>query len=148
LSRKLWLVAFLILIVALLFRHGGTPMTLSFPSAAKITGNEVRVPVKVAVPSKEDAPYWILSRRGEGGPYLVTVFENGKSIAQFSSNNRGTVKSDGTTYSAAGRIQVVNTVYNASAIHIDPDGHSGYILMTSDSAAAENTTTNNNGTSP
>ncbi|MCL6517139.1 hypothetical protein [Alicyclobacillus sp.] len=130
-KRTNWLLVVLVVLAFVWFRHSGAP-SLPMPGDARVQGATVQIPVTMT-PATTSEAYWNLAKRG-GQTYVVQVSQARRVVAEFPAEKPIADGSDGTDYTAGGRIQLDGTWYRADRIHVNSDGTSGYLELRREAA--------------
>ncbi len=121
-----WVLTVLIIAAFFIIQHRSVPNAPS-PTNAVTTSQGIRIPVVTEVPSGT-GEVWILARKSNGG-YVVNVYNRQTLLHAFMAGKKITSDSTGTTYSASNDIRLGYIEYQATAIHVNKDGKSGYIAL-------------------
>ncbi|QSO54422.1 hypothetical protein JZ785_12005 [Alicyclobacillus curvatus] len=121
-----WVLTVLIVGAFFIFQHRSVPSAPT-PTNAVTTSQGMRIPVVTEVPSGT-GEVWILAQKADK-TYVVNAYNRQTLLHVFMAGKKISADSTGTTYSASNDIRLGYIEYQATAIHVNPDGKSGYIEL-------------------
>ncbi|QQE80231.1 hypothetical protein [Alicyclobacillus sp. SO9] len=124
--KQIVLMALVIAAFAVL-RHRA-PVILPAPLQQYIHGQQIRLPVATGAPLTANSPSWSLVQT-KHHTYEVFVRYKGQIKGKFDAGTKIASSASGQDFSTAGKAEFGAKTYNASIIHVNPDGRSGFITF-------------------
>lgn len=121
-----WVLTVLIIVAFFVIRHRSVPYAPA-PANAVTISQGIRVPVATKLP-QGTGEVWVLAKMNNK-EYVVNVYNKQSLLHVFKAGSEVSQDSSGTTYQAEDDIRLGYTEYQATAIHVNPDGRSGYIEL-------------------
>jgi hypothetical protein len=128
--KQIALLVVVIAAFAILRNHA--PAILPTPAQQYIHGSEIKIPVAVGAPQAANSASWSLVQM-KNQKYEVFVRYKGQIKGKFDAAKEISSNGSGKDFAAVGKAEFGTQKYNASTIHINPDGRSGFILFTKSS---------------
>ncbi|MCY0887492.1 MAG: hypothetical protein OWQ59_03450 [Alicyclobacillaceae bacterium] len=125
--RKMNLIWILLIIAAVIFFRLRVTPSIALPEHFTKQGKEVLIPVQLAdIPLKGEA--WALSKNSTGKVF-VSAYKNDRVVRVFTSSGLAEREPSGVNYVTNGTIHLGHVLYQATSIHLNASGKSGYIVF-------------------
>lgn len=126
--NKTGLFVMLLIIIGFLVLQHRTVPNVPLPSAYHAQGASIQIPLAMRYDLSQEE-VWTLSKRADADQYFASVFAKERLLRQFATTKL--LSADGgRTYATAGQIRVNGVLYEATRLHVNPDGRTGYIVLT------------------
>lgn len=131
-----WLFTLLVVIGLFLIQHRSVP-DVPFPAHYVKVGQEIRIPLRLASPTGT-GENWLLAKI-DNQSYAALVTVGGRTLHQYAVTSHGVADSTGVTYTTKGNINLENTLYHATYIHVNQSGQTGYVQLSPANTPASST---------